>query len=204
MKKSILLILAIAFSFSLSAQIKVGGAIGFSGQSSKATSEGTTNEGPTNIKIRLLPNVEYMLSNNLSIGGQIGFSFTQSKNDGADTKNSLFMFQISPYARMYFPLNDNLSFFGEGGIQFARGTEKVTVGNTTNDGDTQTQFGIGVIPGLSYGLSDKVSLELKTGFLGYQLTSVNDNADPETTTKYNDFRFNINFSSINFGIKYQL
>ncbi|MDY6799597.1 MAG: porin family protein [Bacteroidota bacterium] len=204
MKKSILLIMAIALTFSLSAQIKVGGSIGFMGQSSNATTGGTTNDGPTNTEITLLPNVEYMLSDNFSIGGKIGFSIDISKNDAADTKTSLFMFHISPYARMYFPLGEKLSFFGEGGIQFARGTEKNTIGSTTNDGDTQTNFGIGVIPGLNYGLSDKVSLELTTGFLGYQLTSINDNQDPETKTKINNYGFMINLSSISFGIKYQL
>jgi opacity protein-like surface antigen len=145
-----------------------------------------------------------MLSDNFSIGGKIGFSLDLSKNDAVDTKSSLFMFHISPYARMYFPLGDKLSFFGEGGIQFASGTEKVTVGSTTNDGDTQTIFGIGVIPGFSYGLSDKVSLELTTGYLGYQLTSIKDNQDPETTDKFNNYGFNINLSNISFGIKYQL
>src|SRR6056297_377668 len=204
MKKSILLIMAIALTFSLSAQMKVGGSIGFMGQSSKTTTDGTTNEGPTYTDIVLLPNVEYMLSDNFSIGGKIGFSLDMSKNDAADTKSSLFMFHVSPYARMYFPLGDKLSFFGEGGIQFARGTEKVTFGSTTNDGDTRTEFGIGVIPGFSYGLSDKVSLELTTGFLGYQLTSINDNQDPETTDKFNNYGLLLNFSNISFGIKYQL
>ncbi|MEE4197169.1 MAG: porin family protein [Bacteroidales bacterium] len=204
MKKSILLIMAFALSLSLSAQLKVGGSIGFMGQSSKITSDGTTNEGPTNTDITLLPNVEYMLSDNFSIGGKLGFSLDQSKNDAADSKTSLFMFHISPYARMYFPLGDKLSFFGEGGIQFARGTEKVTFGSTTNDGDTQTNFGIGVIPGLAYGLSDKVSLTLTAGFLGYQLTSINDNNDPEEVTKYNNYGFSINTSNISFGIKYIL
>ncbi|MDK2977982.1 MAG: hypothetical protein PWP52_696 [Bacteroidales bacterium] len=204
MKKSILLIMAVALTFSLSAQIKVGGSIGFMGQSSKTTTGGTTNEGPTYTDIVLLPNVEYMLSDNFSIGGKIGFSLDISKNDAADSKESLFMFHISPYVRMYFPLGDKLSFFGEGGIQFASGTEKVSVGSTTNDGDTRTIFGIGVIPGFSYGLSDKVSLELTTGFLGYQLTSINNNQDPETKDKINNYGLNIDFSSISFGIKYQL
>ncbi|MFO7829589.1 MAG: outer membrane beta-barrel protein [Bacteroidales bacterium] len=204
MKKSILLIMAIVLSFSLSAQINVGGSIGFLGYSSSATTEGTTNELPTRTNITLLPNIEYMMSDNFSIGGKVGFGYSKVKDDADDQKESLFMFHISPYARMYFPLGDKLSFFGEGGIQFARGTEKVTVGGTTNDGDTRTNFGIGVIPGLSYGLTEKVALELTTGFLGYQLSSVNDNQDPETTTKSNNYGFNINLSSISFAIKYQL
>lgn len=196
--------MAIAISFSLSAQINVGGSIGVLSYNSKTTSEGTTNEHPTRINITLLPNIEYMMSDNFSIGGKIGFGYSKVKSNTDDSKESIFMIHISPYARMYFPLGDKLSFFGEGGIQFARGTEKVTVGNTTNDGDTRTNFGIGVIPGLSYGLSEKVALELTTGFLGYEQNSSNDNGDPETTSKSSNYGFNINLSSISFAIKYQL
>ena len=204
MKKSIFFVIAMVAFLGVNAQIHVGGSIGFSTGSSETTTDGTSVGGPSNTTIRLLPEVEYMLAENLSIGGQIGFSFNKTKDDVNDFESSLFMFEIAPYARMYFPLSENIEFFGEGGIGFARGTQKITAGGTTNDGNTYTDFSLGVAPGLRYAISEKIKLELRAGYLGYMFSSENDNGDPETVTKYNDFGLNINLSTVAFGIKYTL
>ncbi|WP_462281597.1 outer membrane beta-barrel protein, partial [Salinivirga cyanobacteriivorans] len=178
MKKSILLIITMVAFIGVNAQINIGGSVGFSVSNSESTTDGTSVDGPSNTNIRLLPEVEYMLAENLSIGGQIGFSFNKTNDDANDYESSLFMFEIAPYGRMYFPLGENIELFGEGGIGFARGTEKITVGSTTNDGNTYTDFSLGVAPGLRYAISEKLKLELRAGYLGYMFSSVNDNGDP--------------------------
>ncbi len=188
----------------VNAQINIGGSVGFSVSNSKSTTDGTTNEGPSYTNIRLMPDIEYMLAENVSIGGQIGFSFDKTNDDDNNYKSSLFMFEIAPYARMYFPLSENIEFFGEGGVAFARGTEKITFDGNTNDGNIYTDFSLGVAPGLRYAISEKLKLELRAGYLGYMFSSVNDNGDPETVVKYNDFGLNINLSTVAFGIKYSL
>ena len=188
----------------VNAQINIGGSVGFSVSNSKSTTDGTTSEGPSYTNIRLMPDIEYMLAENVSIGGQIGFSFDKTNDDANDRESSLFMFEIAPYARMYFPISENIEFFGEGGVGFARGTEKITFDGNTNDGNTYTDFSLGVAPGLRYAISEKLKLELRVGYLGYMFSSVNDNGDPETVVKYNDFGLNINLSTVAFGIKYSL
>ncbi len=204
MKKSILLIFVIALYFNANAQIHIGGSVGFSSDNSKSTSEGTTVEEPSSTYIKLMPDVEYMLADNFSVGGQIGFSFNKTKDAPDDTETALFMFEIAPYTRMYFPLSENIEFFGEGGIGFARGTEKITVEGTSNDGNTYTDFSLGVAPGLRYAISEKLKLELRAGYLGYGFSSIDDNDDPETVQKNNKFGFNLNLSTVAFGIKYTL
>jgi len=204
MKKTILLIITMVAFIGVNAQINIGGSVGFSVSNSESTTDGTSVDGPTNTSITLLPEVEYMLAENLSIGGQIGFSFNKTNDDANDFESSLFMFEIAPYGRMYFPLGENIELFGEGGIGFARGTEKITIDGTSNDGNTYTDFSLGVAPGLRYAISEKLKLELRAGYLGYMFSSINDNGDPETVQKYNDFGLNINLSTVAFGIKYSL
>lgn len=206
MKKSIFLFIAIALSISMHAQINIGGGFILSTQNSETRAEGTTNEGPSIIRLTVLPNVEYMLDENLSVGGKVGFDFSRSsyENGDGDYKVSLFMVHFSPFARMYFPAGDKVSLFGEGGFDFATGTEKYKFDNTTEDGDTQTEFSLGVKPGLSYQLAEKLALEFTTGFIGYQMNSTKNNEDPETTTTYNNVGINVNLSTISFGVRYSL
>ena len=174
MKKFFMMAALAVASMTASAQIYVGGSLGYN--SVKATEDA---EKTSTFSIK--PEVGYNLDENWAVGIQLGYT---SADDGKSTVSE---FEIAPYARYTFAKSGIASFFVDGGIQY------VSLGSDAK-GST---FGVGFRPGVKIAASEKVDLVAKLGYLGYK--SANDDAQVAGYTK-EQIGFNIDNTSLEFGV----
>lgn len=194
MKKVILAAAAALMSFSLSAQVFVGGSIGLTNSSS--TDKLTT--PPTTVKttnFTLSPQGGIILSDKLCVGARLNLSF--NSNTGANSK--FFGFGINPYGRYSLIDFNRFHIVAEGGLSFDLGTNKTTYTNIGFDKDTDTSFSIYIAPVLTFDLTEKIALEtnlnfarLSLAFASHKSVTHNDNPAADLTTR-NDSDTDINF-----------
>ena len=107
------------------------------------------------------------------VGGEVGFSATKTSFDGnKEGAAARFNFLpeigytlINPYVRYKFAKTGDFTFFVDGGFSYTM----IHYSNTslaTYD-DNANQWALGFKPGISYSLTDKVSLVAHVGDLGY-------------------------------------
>ena len=176
--KKFLLTLADAFiAFTASAQVYVGGEVGF-------WRNWTAGANTTTAKI--LPEVGYGLSEKWAIGTQIGWVYNY--NEGVKVN----AFVVAPYARFTYAKFDAVSLFLDGGFEF--GTYKAS-GDGIHD-DSHNSWGIGIKPGVKVDLTSKLSFVAHAGFFGYR-----DNDDAEIFGG-NGFGLDVNGNNLQFGLYY--
>lgn len=158
-------IVAAFVAVSMSAQVYVGGSLGFGVTSYQA--EDQDNE----TSFRILPEIGYNLTDDLAIGAYFGLNHL-----GEDAN----AWTVNPYARYTFAKFDKVSLFVDGGLEFE--TMK----------DAYTNFGVGFKPGIAVSLTDKLSFVSHLGFLGFREN--NPNGDNNNTTNFGvDLDNGINF-----------
>jgi len=215
MKKIVFCLIAVGiFSFNSFAQfsqgsVSVGGAFNLWFQNPKTEYANQTVDGPKTTHFTLLPSVEYFLTENVSLGLGIGYDVTRSKsadlpNNVVEQINKTGTFFFDPYARMYFKVGDKFSFFGQGEISLGFGgiTDETKYTNNTSV-STKNSFStvlVGIRPGISFLVSEKVALETSFGFLGYQGTSQENGANQKN--KSSNYGLMLNSSTLNFGIRF--
>ncbi|MCX4292641.1 MAG: outer membrane beta-barrel protein [Prevotella sp.] len=149
MKKLFLMAAFVVASVAASAQIYVGGSLGFESSKENKDADALTS-------FSILPEVGYNLSDNLAVGIQLGYA-SQEQGD----EYTVSAFSVAPYARYTFAKSGAASFFVDGGIIF-----------TAYGSDAEgSNFGVGLRPGVKFAVSDKVDVVAKTGFLGYSKNS---------------------------------
>ncbi len=151
--KKLFMIAALAVStLAASAQVYLGGSLGF--ESVKPV-KGADASSTFSFK----PEVGYNFDENWAVGIQLGFTTSNADEDGYKYKDfTANVFSIAPYVRYTFAKTGIASFFVDGGFGF-----------DIYGGDAEGNvFGIGVRPGVSFAVSDKVSVVSKLGYLGYK------------------------------------
>lgn len=184
--------------------ISVGGEFYLWFQNPKTVSNGQTTDGTKTTSFTLLPSAEYFVAEDVSLGLGIGYDMTRYKQTNGDIERDG-KFYIMPYARKYFKMGDKLDIFGEANLSLGLGNDvfETKAGNSTiTTKYASTSFSIGISPGLSYHLSDKVALESTFGFFGYSGTSVETGSN--TKSKTNNFGLQLNSSTITFGVRFFL
>ncbi|MCR5313223.1 MAG: porin family protein [Bacteroidaceae bacterium] len=149
MKKIILTAVLAVSSLCASAQVWMGGSIGFKSTTLDATDKSTT-------AFTFAPVVGYTLSDAWDIALEIAYTDNGDVYDGESFKNS---FSIAPFARYNFAKSGNLSFFVDGG--FAVGNKEYLSGTDHNF------FQIGLRPGVKYQASKNVAFDAKLGYVGF-------------------------------------
>ena len=180
------------FAMTASAQIYVGGQIGFSTSSVNADTEGSSSISGTSFKI--LPEVGYKLNDKWAVGIQVGYSQgisafgtfdvndfrslaknvgsaafdVLSSSDLADVK--LNSFRVAPYVRYPFLKAGNFDFFLEGGVAYtnikAKNVSELI--SQIPDDPTINAFEIAVRPGITFNINQNAQVVAKIGALGYQ------------------------------------
>ena len=148
MKKIFMTLAAMVVAISASAQVYVGGAVGFGG-----VKQG---EGDSKMFYQIVPEIGYQFNKNWDAGLSIGY---QGVEDGNHT------FEIAPYARYTFCNTKLVDLFIEGTVGYGH------IGGNGADAD---MYEIGFKPGLKLNLSDHVSFVTKVGFLGYKKNDASD------------------------------
>ncbi|MGQ2985107.1 outer membrane beta-barrel protein [Flavobacterium sp.] len=145
----------------------------------------------------VMPRVGYFVSEKIAIGAQLGYSSTEATYyTGMEwderTTNSL---TAGAFARYYGTPGKTFSFFGQLHVNY--NSEK-----TDYEGggeDKRNGFDIGIMPGISYFVSDHIALEATFGALGYG-TSKPDADGAEST---NTFNLDLDLTSVGIGIVYK-
>lgn len=176
MKKVLLSFVVAVMAISASAQVYLGGELGFWRE---------WQDGANKTQFSILPEVGYNLSDSWAIGTTIGYVHQYQKGDKVNA------FEVAPYARWTFLKLDNVNLFLDGGFGFATYKEKYKDGG---DSGSQNAWSVGIKPGVSVNLNDKLSFVAHVGFLGYR------DADEAQIFGDNGFGFGVDGNSLTFGL----
>lgn len=188
MKKLFLMAAMMVATLAASAQVYVGGGLGLG--SSKADYDGA--EATTTF--RITPEIGYHLDDNWAVGIALGYGHSKT----GDVKTDIF--SIEPYARYTFVKWNDVGLFIEGGLGYshAKESEEMTTGGKTIEVSEKTnEFYIGVRPGLSIALNNKLTFMTKIGWLGYSSVDYD-----SKNYKVNDFSLDFDTNNIVFGLYY--
>ena len=181
MKKILMTMVAAFAAVSMNAQVYVGGSLGFA-------SYDDSNKSHTALKI--MPEVGFNLDEDMAVGVALGY--TQGSNALAwsltNPNEDLKTFSIAPYLRYTFVKLGSVSLFADGRFEYA---------HIDNDGAKANGFGLGIVPGLSVNLNDKLSFVSHFGFLGYQQAK----ADVDGAKAQSTFGLDLD-NALSFGLYY--
>ncbi|MBP5488293.1 MAG: hypothetical protein J6X77_01855 [Bacteroidales bacterium] len=154
MKKLLLAAAAALMSFTLSAQIFVGGSVVLN---SNSTANNMTNPATTTkiSAFTLSPNAGLILSDDLLVGARLNLMIGNSPA----INQTDFGFGLNPYARYRLLEIGPFAILAEGGINFNTVTTKVITTNVGHQKDTDTSFGLYAEPVITYPLDDHITLE---------------------------------------------
>lgn len=173
MKKIALIATAMmAFATMANAQLYVGGSLGINNNNSKEIDNGKTELNPSSTSIGISPEVGFFLSDNFAVGAYINTNFTFNNNRDTATvvKTNTTSWGITPYARWYAIQSDKFGVFLEGQLFFMHQGGKTKAGGVTADAPKTNSFGLQIVPGLSYNLTDNLQLQMRLDVLGANFT----------------------------------
>ena len=176
--KRIFLLTVVTFALAsfTNAQLFVGGEISFGSTSGKVKSGTVTVEQPSATDFAFAPIIGFGFSDNFEVGLELSFMTSKEKDPTVDPAEEYKAsgFGLTPFAR-YYPIKmDKFGVFLQGGVLFASGSSKTTIGNVTVDGPKMSAVGFTIFPGVSYDLNDNISLLAQIdGFnIGYVKTTL--------------------------------
>lgn len=215
MKKLFITLAFVAATMFASAQFYVGGSLGMDMQNGKLKAEGNgltvTQDQPKTFDFTFAPEIGFMFNDNMGVGLDIMFGFGKVTDKDYTTdpvvtttiKGSTIGF--APYFRYVFAEVDNFKFYADAKLAWQMTKPKVTVeGNgvtVTADGAKTTNFGIGIVPGMAYMLTDNISMNcalniLELGFSTQKTVEKNPDGDGiDYTTTSNEFGFGVNYAT---------
>lgn len=197
--KKLFLTLAVAFaSLAANAQLYVGGEVG-----------AWRNSDDNHTTFNLKPEIGYQLSDKWDLGIGIGFNHdykgTSEAPDGTTLlKHKVNSFDVNPYARWSFVKFGPVRMFLDitAGVNTYKVKETVynpvTKKSTTETGDAQVGWRIGVEPGIAVGLCKNLDFIAHVGFLGYR-----DADDDKCSYGETGFGFDLSSNNLNFGFVYK-
>ncbi len=194
-------VLAMLVQGSLVAQILdqgnfiIGSSIGFSTANSKVTTNGSANEGLVARQINIAPSFGYFMMDNFAAGLGADFtlnSVTQPNEDKTEDSDLLF----GPFARYYFPIDDNVAFFLVGNFGFGNAKDEQVVGEDKQKIQTNV-FALGVGPGLTVYSKGGFGIEaiFKYNFAKSNFDTTIGGVSATTNTRTNQF-------SLSLGVQY--
>lgn len=130
----------------------------------------------------------------LTIGGN-SFKLEDSKED----------YTIAPAVRYYALISEATYFFIQGTVFLSRGTASTDEFNGTGIDNLKFKthgFGVGISPGISYFMTNKLSSEISIGVLGYSIFSGEDDLGNKTEAR--TFQSLLYLNSVSLGFVYYL
>lgn len=175
MKKLILSMLLAVMGITASAQFYAGGSVNLS-----------RNWEDNKTQFTISPEAGYNLSDKWAIG--LGLGYTHTYKSGVKVN----AFQVNPYARYTACKFGPVSFFLDGGLDFA--SYKVKIGDGDSS-DAQNAWQVGIKPGIKVSLCKNIDFIAHMGFVGFRDTDDED-------FSYGDKGFDLSCSSrdLSFGL----
>lgn len=176
MKKILMTVVAAFAAVSMNAQVYIGGEIGFTSVKD--------NGADSEMEFKFIPEVGYNISDEWAVGLKIGYQdgYADMDEDYKSYKGYK-VFTVNPYARYTFVKTNLVNIFVDGGVSFRK-----------IDGIDDAQLGIGLTPGVSLNLGEKLSFVTHFGFVGYKGWG-SDN---------NKFGLDLNGNNLTFGLYYNI
>ena len=187
------------------AQIFVGGSLGFSAASGKIeTTNSSAVDLPSTSTFLFSPFAGYQLSDELAAGVKFGIDSRIQKRQvtigsGSETeeeKTSTLLWNFGVFGRYNVVQLNKFSVLVEGTLGIHGGSIGKVTGPNPIDGNSAFGFSFGVVPGLSYALGDRLSLEawfsmFRLGFTTTTVTQKHNTGASATETKTSSKRFHI-------------
>lgn len=212
MKKLFITIAFVAAAMFANAQFFVGGNLGMDFTSGKWKAEGNgvtvTQDQPKTFEFTFAPSIGFMFNDKIGVGLDIMFGMDKATNKDytvdpvVTTTIKTTTFGLAPYFRYVFAEVDNFKFYCDAKLLWQMDKPKVKVeGNgvtVTADGAKTTTFGVGIVPGMAYMLTDNISMNcalniLELGFSTSKTVDKNPDGDGvDYTTTNNEFGFGVN------------
>ena len=178
----------------------VGGIMNFNSQDSE-NQYVTSNSEFKRHSFFIKPDIGYAIDGNLIIGVMPGFNIVNSKFKESNDEFKGLGISVTPYIRKYFSINKKLAFNVQGELMYSYQKDKNLNGNSTintSDQIDRNALFIGVRPGLTYNLTNKIYLNTNLGVLGFN--SEKSERDHGIISKYKSFIFNLSTSDLYFGV----
>lgn len=156
MKKLFITIAFVAATFFAQAQLFVGGSFGMDYAKNLPGVEKT-------VSFSIVPTVGYMFAENMGAGIDLGYSYSKETASGMDLKESAFV--MAPFFRYVFANLNKFDFYADAKLNLKFGK---------HGDDSVTGFGIAVIPGVAYNLTDNIAViaNLNVLRLGFQYEKI--------------------------------
>lgn len=180
MKKLFLTLVVALVSVAASAQLYVGGEVGY-----------WRDYQANQTEFSIAPEVGYNLSDKWALGLSFGYvhNYVGDENHLTDG-TKINAVTVNPYARFTYAKFGPVKLFLDGGFN-------VDAVKVKDADDSSIAWGIGVKPGVSVNLTEKVSFVAHVGFLGFQ------DADDDIASAYKrGFGFDIDGNKLQFGLYY--
>ncbi len=191
MKKFLLTLMVAVCSLTASAQVYLGGEVGF-----------WRNSDDNHTNFTLKPQIGYELSNKWALGMSIGFThdyYGSGEWDGETLhKVKINSFSIDPYARWSYAKFGPVKLFLDLGFGISAAKAKSSVKGYEYDDDALVSWRIGVSPGVSVGLAKNLDFVAHAGFLGYRESDHGYGPYGE-----HGFGFELSGYDLNFGLIYK-
>lgn len=191
MKKILLTLLVAVCSLTASAQVYLGGEVGF-----------WRNSDDNHTQFSIQPEIGYNLSNKWALGIGIGFTHDYvGKGEDWDgetlAKAKVNTFSVDPYARYSYAKFGPVRLFLDMGFGVAASKYKGEVAGHEVDSDALVAWRIGVAPGIAVSLCKNLDFIAHCGFLGYRESDGVNSAYGET-----GFGFELSGNDLSFGVVY--
>ena len=219
MKKKIVALVALlaCFTMGASAQVYVGGSLGFT---STTQSQGGVDQDGTSFKI--LPEIGYQLDQDISIGVSIGYSHgyaafgsltvtdikaamntaASAYADITEDDYKLNSFTFAPYVRYTFAHLGKVDLFCEGSVGYTNIKSDGRPNNKGNATKNETKIDaveIAIRPGVAFNLTDNISLLAKLGSLGWMQAK-----EKDTDMKITRFGLDCDTYNVLLGVNFKL
>ena len=159
----ILFYLFCSFAFlNMSAQVFVGGNVGFNATNSRL--ENSTVQNNSTYNLDLYPFAGIFLSEKLAIGMSLSANLAGTKSETISRSSVI---GINPFLRYYAFKWSKISVYGQGNIRLEFGNSSQQTGEIKTDGPKQTIASLSISPGLAYDISDNFSLQTSIKILSF-------------------------------------
>ena len=180
MKKILMTLVMGMMALTMNAQMYIGGSVGFQSWS--------PDKGDGETSFKLLPEIGMQFNDQWGAGVQIGYVSDKANVYGVASESA---FVFAPYARYTALKSGKISLFLDGGFDYYSYSKP-----------DNSEFTIGIKPGVAVALSDKLSLVTRLGFLGYESIPAVDYTGSGDKPKDTYFGFDFNSLNILFGLYY--
>lgn len=161
----------------------------------------------TEVTFGFRPSLGFAIKDNLVIGAGMGFSAIREKSEfegevsSFDPDIQTYVFAFYPYIKKYIPVGKKLAFNIQGSLRI----EALTSEEFNNKVTLKSKwFGIGITPGLTYNLSNKIALISDFGFFGYTKKIEDNVTENERLLEESTFNLSLNSSQLFIGMVFFL